>query len=327
MSPLPSSTLAKRQWMLHLFPVQFAPRETEMLAVRLNHRAVLEIAGEDRRSFLQGLVSNDMAKVGPDRAVWAAFLTPQGKFVHDLFIAEQGESLLLDVEAARAEEFRKKLSLHRLRAQVTVAVRSDLSVWAAFGDGTAAALGLPDEAGAAAVFNVPSCASGVAFMDPRLVAAGARLLVAGEGVAGFAVADLPAWDAMRIRLGLPDGSRDLPVDKGILLENGFDELGGVDFKKGCYLGQELTSRTKYRGLVRKRLMPVTIEGPAPAAGTPVMLGEAEAGEMRSSSGDVGLALIRLEYFRQAEGQPGAFTCGDARLTPSRPDWAVFPEVG
>ena len=290
-----------------------------MFAVNLSHRAVLEIGGEDRRTFLQGLISNDIAKASQDRAMWAAFLTPQGKFIHDLFIIEQNDHFLVDVEAARAEEFRKKLSIHKLRAKVTLALRPDLSVWAAFGDGAAAALELPDEPGAAAAL-----AGGVAFVDPRLCAAGTRMFLPQGAPTGFALTDFSAWDIMRIRLGLPDGSRDLPVDKGILLENGFDELGGVDFKKGCYLGQELTSRTKYRGLVRKRLMPVTIDGPAPESGTPVMLGEAEAGEMRSSCGQVGLALIRLEHFRQIENQSNAFTCGLARLSPWRPDWAVFP---
>ena len=294
---------------------------------RLVHRAVLEVGGEDRRTFLQGLISNDVAKVwakaGSGRAMWAALLTPQGKFLYDLFVAERGEVLLLDVEAARAEELRKKLVLYTLRAKVTLALAEGLAVHAAFGDGAASALGLEDEAGTAGDF-----AGGLAFVDPRLAAAGVRLLLPADSAAaalagaGLAPADFTAWDRARIRLGLPDGSRDLPVDKAILLENGFDELNGVDFTKGCYLGQELTSRTKHRGLVRKRLMPVTIDGPVPDPGTPVLLGEAEAGEMRSAAGDVGLALIRLEHFRQAVG--AAFTCGPARLIPWQPDWAVFP---
>jgi hypothetical protein len=117
---------------------------------------------------------------------------------------------------------------------------------------------------------------------------------------------------------VPDGSRDLPVEKAILLENGFDELNAIDWDKGCYMGQELTARTRYRGLVRKRLMPVAIEGPAPEFGSALLLGDKEAGEMRSASGDIGLALVRLEALGQ-----GALTSGAARLTPSKPDWAKF----
>ncbi|MBI2236826.1 MAG: folate-binding protein YgfZ [Magnetospirillum sp.] len=282
----------------------------DKLCMRLDHRAVVAVGGEERRAFLQGLVSNDVNKIEPGRALYAALLTPQGKFLFDLFISERDDMLLLETEAARAEELRKKLSLYKLRAKVTIAV-TDHEVWAALGDDAAAA----------------AVAGG--FVDPRAAAAGVRLLLTPGGgaalaAAGFAPGSFADWDRNRIRLGLPDGSRDLLVEKGILLENGFEELHGVDFEKGCYMGQELTARTKYRGLVRKRLMPVAIDGPAPEPGTEVRFGEAEAGEMRSSSGDVGLALIRLEHFRAAAGQSGAFTCGVARLTPYKPDWAVFP---
>lgn len=293
---------------------------------RLGHRAVLRVDGEDRQSFLQGLISNDIAKAGPGRAMWAAFLTPQGKFLNDLFITETGGAFLIDVEAARAEEFRKKLGLYKLRSRVGITPAGGMAVWAAWGGGASTALGVPDEAGAAVPF-----AGGMAYVDPRLAAAGLRLMLPeAEGAAALAAAGLAedsadAWDGVRMGLGLPDGSRDLPLEKAILLENGFDELGGIDFTKGCYMGQELTSRTKYRGLVRKRLMPVEIDGPAPEPGSPVMLGDADAGEMRSSAGKTGLALIRLDAWRKAGGERGAFVCGAARLSPAKPDWAVFPE--
>lgn len=277
-------------------------------------RAVLKVAGEDRRTFLQGLISNDIAKAGTDRAIWAAFLTPQGKFIHDLFIVEVGDAFLIDVEAARLAEFVKKLSMYKLRAKVTVAAQPDLAVFAAFGDQAFATLGLTDQPGCAAAFG-----DGVAFVDPRLAALGARIHAAIPPA--FAEAPFAAWDEMRIRLGVPDGSRDLPVDKAALLEYGFDELGGVDFQKGCYMGQELTARTKYRGLVRKRLLPVAIAGATPEPGAVVMAGEVEAGEMRTVQGGVGLALLRLEYVRQG----ATLTCGGAALTVSMPDWVVLPE--
>lgn len=292
--------------------------------VRLDHRAVLEIGGEDRREFLQGLISNDIAKATPARAIAAALLTPQGKFLFDLFIVEQGDAFLVDSEAARIEDLRKKLSMYKLRAKVTIARAEGLAVWAAL---DAAALGLPGEGGAAEAGAAAAFGDGIAFVDPRLAAAGARAILPAEvgaatlAAAGLRPGEFADWDRVRLALGLPDGSRDLPVEKGILLENGFEELNAVDFKKGCYLGQELTSRTKYRGLVRKRLMPVTIDGPTPEPGTPVMAGETEAGEMRSASGDRGVAIIRLEHFRA--GAP--LTCGGARLTATKPDWAVFPE--
>jgi len=297
---------------------------TDRVFVRLEQRAVIEVGGEDRRTFLQGLVSNDMTKVAGDRAVYAGLLTPQGKFLFDLFVVELGDLFLIETEAARAEDLRKKLSMYKLRAKVTLALSSTLAAFAALGDGAAKVFDLEAEAGAATEF-----AGGVAFVDPRLAESGLRLLLPADGgervlaANGFAAAPFEVWDQARLRLGLPDGSRDIEIDKGLLLENGFDELKGVDFQKGCYMGQELTARTKYRSLIKKRLMPVEFSGPAPVVGSDIRLGEAEAGEMRSSSGNVGLALVRLEQFRASGGV--GLTSGGATLTARKPDWAVFPE--
>jgi folate-binding protein YgfZ len=199
-----------------------------------------------------------------------------------------------------------------------------LAVAALFGDGAAAAAGLPAIAGAAAAFR-----GGVAFVDPRLTAAGVRVILPRDGFerviedAGFAAAAAGDYETLRLGLGLPDGSRDMEVEKAILLENGFEELNGVDFDKGCFLGQELTARTKHRGLIKKHLMPVTIEGPCPEAGTPIMLDGAEAGRMRSGLGGLGLALMRLEYLDKAAGTGQPFTAGAARLIPRKPDWAAY----
>ncbi|MBM3952104.1 MAG: folate-binding protein YgfZ [Rhodospirillales bacterium] len=291
----------------------------------LEDRGVLAIEGTDARAFLQGLVSNDVNKVGASRAIYAALLTPQGKFLHDFFIAELAGALLLDCEKARLADLKRRLGLYKLRAQVTIADRSaDLAVAALFGDGALGALALPDQAGAARGF-----ASGIAFVDPRLASAGARAIApreslrAGASAVGFTETGADDYDKMRISLGLPDGSRDLEVERAILLENGFEELNGVDWNKGCYMGQELTARTKYRGLVRKRLMPVAIEGPAPAFGAPIRFGEADAGEMRSSRGGIGLALLRLEKVAEARAAGTPLSAGDARLIPIKPDWAKF----
>lgn len=289
----------------------------------LDHRGIVTVSGEDRRAFLQGIISNDIEKAGPDRAIYAAFLTPQGKFLHEFFITERDETFFLDCEAARAEDLRKRLSMYRLRSKVQIAVADGITVAACIGEGAAQALGLPDEAGAAKPLG-----GGVACVDPRLAAAGVRAVLPAAEVpslaeAGFAQGALADYDAVRMALGLPDGSRDLIPEKAILLENGFDELHGVDWKKGCYLGQELTARTKYRGLVRKRLMPVEIDGPAPEPGTPLMLGATEAGEMRSASGSRGLAVVRIEQFERLQKDGGTLTAGEARLIPKKPDWVVF----
>lgn len=286
--------------------------------IPLPHRGVLSVSGEERKTFLQGLVSNDINAASETRALWSAMLTPQGKFLHEFFVVERGDALLLEGEAARLEDLRKRLSMYKLRAKVTIAVVEDLTVHALLGDD----LGLAD-LGAAKPLD-----GGVVFADPRLAAAGLRALLPRDGAAaalaavGFATGEAAEYERLRLSLGLPDGSRDLTVDKSILLENGFEELRGVDFQKGCYMGQELTARTKYRGLVKKRLMPVIIQGTAPEPGTPLTLDGAEAGEMRSAAGDLGLALVRLDALDKA-GAAG-FDAGTAKVFPRRPDWMVLP---
>ncbi len=279
------------------------------------NRAVLSVSGDDRVTFLQGLVSNDVGKAGPEQAIFAAFLTPQGKFIHDLFIVEKDGALLIDVEAARAEEFRKKLSLYKLKAKVTVALAPDYKVFAILGD---SALGL-DSAQPGAAKPV---GDGIAYTDPRLAALGGRALVTDSAAltaAGLVMGDFSLWDSLRLSLGVPDGSRDLPVDKGILLENGFDELGAVDFNKGCYMGQELTARTKHRGLVRKRLLPVHFDGAAIEPGTAILAGDVDAGEIRSGQDGLALALIRLEHLDKP------LTVGGQAIRVDVPSWMVLPE--
>jgi folate-binding protein YgfZ len=169
----------------------------------------------------------------------------------------------------------------------------------------------------------------VSFADPRLPELGVRVLTkAGEAAAllgshGFVPAASADYDALRLSLGVPDGSRDLPVEKALLLESGFDELNGVDWKKGCYMGQELTARTKYRGLVKKRLFPVRLDGPLPAPGTLVERDGQEVGEIRSGLGDRALAMLRLDSV--GGGMKGdGLTAGGTRILPEVPDWMRLP---
>ena len=280
-------------------------------------RGILAVSGPDRRAFLQGLVSNDVEKIAADRAIYAALLTAQGKYLHDFIMVAAGDAIWLDAEAGRLADLRRRLSMYRLRAKVTLDELPDLAVAAVFGDGVCGVLDLPEQPGAARPF-----AGGVALVDPRLMALGARVILPRQEIretliaAGIAEADFAAYDRHRLALGIPDGSRDLIVEKSILLESGFDELNGVDWQKGCYIGQELTARTKYRGLIKKRLFPVRIDGPAPTPGTILSLDGKEAGEMRSSREDRGVALLRLDAV--VEGQPLA--AEGATLTPMQLEW-------
>jgi folate-binding protein YgfZ len=170
----------------------------------------------------------------------------------------------------------------------------------------------------------------MSYVDPRLTAAGVRLILPAHDAvdmlraAGFAEATEADYDAHRLSYGLPDGSRDMEVDKAVLLECGFEELHGVDFAKGCYMGQELTARTKYRGLVKKRLLPVAIAGDAPPAGTPITLDGKDAGELRSVQGKAGIALIRLDAFDKARIEGVPLMAGSVPLSAWTPEWMSLP---
>ncbi len=293
--------------------------------VLLEDRGVLEITGADRVTFLQGLVSNDVRKVGPERAIYSALLTPQGKYLHDFFLVQQGEAILLEGEHARLPDLEKRLSMFKLRSKVALRdISGDVVVAAAFGGGAGTKLGLSAEIGAATSFS-----GGTAYVDPRLFELGARLILprsAGASAldaAAFARAEPADYDRLRLSLGVPDGSRDLVVEKAILLEAGFDELHGVDWDKGCYMGQELTARTKYRALIKKRLLPVKVEGTLPQPGTTIMLDGQDAGEIRSGRGDLALALLRLEAVEQAASAAAPLKAGAATVTPIKPSWARF----
>lgn len=262
----------------------------------LPERGVLEVAGEDRVAFLQGLVSNDVAAAGPGRAVFAALLTPQGKWLADFFIIAEEGRLLLDCERAQAGMLAQRLGRFRLRSKVALRdLSGEMAVAVGWGGAAMPAGAVP---------------------DPRLEAAGWRL-VSAEAPAADSPAE--AWDAHRLALGLPEGSRDLVGEQSLLLEAGFDELHGVSWSKGCYMGQELTARTKYRGLLKRRLVPVEIEGPLPAPGTAVVAGAAEMGEMRSGRGGLGIAQLRLEAL---DGR--SLRCGEAVIRPRIPAWMALP---
>lgn len=265
----------------------------------LPERGVVEITGADRVDFLQGLVSNDVTEAAPGRAVWAALLTPQGKWLADFFILSDGERLLLDCERAQAGMLVGKLGRFQLRSQVSVRdLSAEYAVHAAWGGAPA----LPEAA--------------IAAPDPRLPHAGWRIVSAEPLTADASEAE---WDEHRLAFGLPDGSRDLEAEKSVLLEAGFDELHGVSWSKGCYLGQELTARTKYRGLVKRRLVPVRVAGDLPEPGTPVFAGGREVGAMRSGRGRLGLALLRIEAIGEK------LSCGAATLIPRVPAWMALPQ--
>jgi folate-binding protein YgfZ len=263
----------------------------------LTDRGVIAVAGDDRVTFLNGLVSNEVSRAAPGLAVWAALLTPQGRYVTDFFIFFDDGRLLLDAPRAAVADLLVKFRRYRLRAAATFEDVSERHhVYAAWG-------GMPP--------HVPITAA-----DPRLREAGYRLISETPLRTNATEAD---YLVHRLGFGLPDGPPDLEPEKTLLLEAGFDELNGVDWQKGCYMGQELTARTKYRGLVKKRLVPVFSDGPLPPPGTAILAEGAEVGILRSGSGTMALAMLRLD----ALGKP--LLAGNALLKPNIPDWMTLPE--
>ena len=272
------------------------------MAVSLAHlsdRAVLEITGPDAAAFLQGLVTNDVNKVAPASPVWAALLSPQGKYLFDflIFARPEGDGFLLDAEAERAEVLAKRLSMYRLRAQAAITPRPDLAIYAAWGDGPA-----PEGS----------------VNDPRLPGLGVRW-IAPSGLA--TTATLEDYDAHRLRLGVPSGSRDIGVDKMLWLETNAVELNGVDFRKGCYVGQENTARMYHRSKVRKRLLPVRLSAPVGEDLTLRTPDGKDAGELRSHRGEQAIAFLRMEYVEA--GTPLAL--GGAGVEVLWPEWLPAPE--
>lgn len=222
---------------------------------RLENRGLIHLEGPDRLKFLQGLITNDINKLKPGRLLYACFLTPQGKFLHDFFISGGEDFLLLECEGgSRARDLYERLLKHRLRANVQISIEEQTPVYAVFGNET----GLP---------------------DPRHEKMGRRSFERPEGLPEK---PFETWDSLRIALTIPDGSRDLIPEKSTLDEGRIDTLSGVDYEKGCYIGQELTARMHYRGLGKKHLQTVKLDTLP------------EKAELRSSCGDMGLALVRGE---------------------------------
>lgn len=292
----------------------------EPFAALLDSRAILKVAGPDARNFLQGLVTNDMNRVTSERAIYAALLTPQGKFLFDFFIVERNGGFWLDCAAERAADLKKRLTLYKLRAEVDISSEDGLAVAAVAGAFPPEA---PEDAGPGTAWPL---GGGIAFADPRIAALGFRI-IAPRAALDALIADMDvvtrdevAYDRHRLALGVPQGGMDIEPDRSFLLESNFDELNGVDFRKGCYVGQELTARTKHRGTIRKRLIPVNVSGPLPQPGSAVTAGDVTIGEVRSGRDGRALALIRLDRYEAACEAGRMLKAGDAELIADPPPW-------
>lgn len=278
-------------------------------------RGIVRVSGADTNKFLQGLITSDIEKLSDKSALYSAFLTPQGKYLHDFFVVADADTMLLECESARAADLAARLARFRLRADATVVdASSDFAVFAVFG-------GTPATGAAGATTRTGNT---ITFVDPRIADLGARVIApAGTDPSAIAPDAQPAtsddYDKWRLAFGVPDGSRDLEVEKSTLLEANVDILNGVDWQKGCYLGQEVTARMHYRGLLKRRLAPFAVSGESPAPGTTVTNGEGRTvGTTRSAAAGVTLALVEVAALGTSN-----LHAGEATLTLLRPAWAEF----
>lgn len=290
-----------------------------MQAALLPDRGVVKVAGDDARRFLNGLASNDIAKVAPGKARFAALLTPQGKIIVDFIAAEaepgDGGGFFLDCPRALAGALVEKLNFYKLRAKVAV---EDLS----------GALGVM------AVWDGVALSDfGLSYADPRLPALGAHTILpphlATEAAAdlGATLTDAEAYDAHRIALGVPRGGMDFAYGDTFPHEADMDQLAGVDFDKGCYVGQEVVSRVEHRSNARSRVLPIAYDEHSPMPGIAVLAGDKQAGQLGSTAKGRGLALLRLDRVADALASGMPLSAGGIAIRVVKPDWAKFAWPG
>ena len=288
-----------------------------MQAALLPDRGVVKVTGDDARTFLNGLATNDIGKVTPASPRFAALLTPQGKIIVDFIVAEapaeDGGGFFLDCPGALAPALVEKLNFYKLRAKVMAedlsAVLGVMAVW----DGSRV---------------IADTEYGLCYADPRLPKLGMRVMLpphlAAEaaGDLGATLVEADAYEAHRIALGVPRGGQDFMYGNTFPHEADMDQLAGVDFDKGCYVGQEVVSRVEHRSSARSRIVPVAFEY-APSSGLPVMAGEKEIGTLGSTAKGHGLAMLRLDRLADAQAAGLPITCGNMPIRVVKPDWAKF----
>jgi tRNA-modifying protein YgfZ len=286
-----------------------------MKAALLPDRGVVKVVGDDARGFLNGLLTADIDKVAPGRAAFAALLTPQGKIIVDCIVAEappaDGGGFFLDAPRALAGALVEKLNFYKLRTKV---IAEDLSE-------VLGVMAIWDGAGGTEY--------GLTYPDPRLPELGQRLMLPPH-LAEEAAADLGAelvnasdYEAHRISLGVPRGGLDFSYGDAFPHETDMDQLGGIDFDKGCYIGQEVVSRMQHRGTARNRIVPVTVEGFAPDTGIPVTADGKPVGTTGSSAGGRALAMLRLDRVAEALAEGKPLMAGGVAIRPRKPEWATF----
>jgi tRNA-modifying protein YgfZ len=296
-----------------------------MRTALLPDRGVVKVVGDGARNFLHGLVTADILNLKAGGARFAALLTPQGKIIADFIVAEaqpsEGGGFFLDMARARVQATVEKLNLYKLRAKVIVEDLSEILGVLAVWNGAPLAVPIAREG------------LGLCYADPRLPALGLRVMLPPHRAAGAAAAfgaslvDAAEYEAHRIALGIPSGGLDFSYGDAFPHETDMDQLSGVDFKKGCYVGQEVVSRMEHRGTARTRAVPVRFSGAAPQAGASVVAGDRQLGLMGSAENGNGIALLRLDRVAEALAHGETLMAGTTPIRLFKPDWAQFAFPG
>jgi folate-binding protein YgfZ len=276
---------------------------SEIKQVVLPDRGIVAVNGADATKLLQGLVTNDVALLDTQPAVYAGLLSPQGKILFDFIVVKTPDGALIEVAKDQAAALVKRLTMYKLRAAVRISdVSAQHAVVAVFGQD--------------ARFG-----QGIVYSDPRLPDLGLRAIVETKDAVAVNT-DAAAYHAFRVGLGVPEGGQDYAFGDTFPHEALFDQLRGVSFTKGCYVGQEIVSRMEHRGTARKRIVPVNADGPL-VEGAAVMAGDVEIGRLGSVSGSRGLAMLRLDRVDEFAAKGVPLTVEGAPITVSIPAWAHF----
>ena len=272
--------------------------------IKLENRSVIEIGGEDARDFLQGILTNDIEIMKDDSAIYAGLLTPQGKLLFDFMIVKHKDSYLVDVEKSQVDDLLKRLMFYKLRAKVDLDARPDATICANIDDN-------------------PEAGDGeISYTDPRYEQMGSRHLIL-NGADNACTPDAEKWLAHRIQHGIPQAPSDFEHGNCFPHDIAMDQLNGIGFKKGCYVGQEVVSRMQHRGTARKRPMIVNASGDLPNAPADIRADGSMIGQLGSSIGPQGLAEIRLDRALKAKDAGKSFDVNGTRVDLLRPAWASY----
>lgn len=283
-------------------------------SVFLSDRGVIEVAGADATAFLQKLITNSVQNIPAGESRFSGLLTPQGKLLFDFFVvplpAGPEAGYYFDCLAEQAADLAKRVNFHKMRAKVTITDKSA-------------------ELGVAAVWGgeVPAGVEGLAYRDMRAPDMGFRVIGAQEKLAGLGTANEAAYEAQRVAQGVPKGGVDFAYGDTFVHDVNLDFLHGVDFKKGCYVGQEVVARVHFRNSARKRIVKVHFDGPTPAQGAPITAGEIAIGEVGSTAGSEGLASLRIDKLEDAKAAGAALKAGEAAVDVTVPPEFIATAAG